>query len=201
MHVKTINTKDISIPYLFEKTTPNPIKVAMKKKYYNENEVFPKLVIRKDGLLLDGYASYIAAKEMKLETVKCTVLDDKEAIHYIAKQENYGLDQKKKKKRQHPTIKGECRCYICGRLLYKKEDIRYDGTNQYTIDHKIPLDKGGLNTPDNRFPCCNLCNGLKGDFTYSSKLVELILLELDERGIEHDGYADPIIIVDPDMHS
>ena len=65
-------------------------------------------------------------------------------------------------------------CYICNRTLSDKE---------ITIDHVIPISKGGSSDVKNLKCCCKLCNELKGSFTYSEDLVKVIRNELKERGI------------------
>lgn len=51
--------------------------------------------------------------------------------------------------------KGE-RCYYCNTLLT---------SSNKTIDHKIPLVRGGSNTAENKVPCCRSCNKQKSDYT------------------------------------
>ena len=50
----------------------------------------------------------------------------------------------------------QARCYYCNALL--------TSVNK-TVDHMIPLVRGGSNTVDNKVPCCKACNRLKGDLT------------------------------------
>lgn len=51
-----------------------------------------------------------------------------------------------------------CRCGKCGQSLHPKEA---------TVDHIIPLSKGGLNDEYNLIALCNNCNQDKADFLYS----------------------------------
>ena len=51
---------------------------------------------------------------------------------------------------------GNGRCGICGK------PINYSAK---TVDHKIPLSKGGTNGFDNLQPACLTCNLLKGSLT------------------------------------
>ncbi len=45
-------------------------------------------------------------------------------------------------------------CYYCGeRVAYKN----------ITMDHLVPLTRGGRSTKDNIVPCCKTCNNLKKD--------------------------------------
>lgn len=48
------------------------------------------------------------------------------------------------------------RCYYCNTLLT---------SSNKTIDHKIPLVRGGSNTAENKVPCCKRCNKQKSDYT------------------------------------
>jgi 5-methylcytosine-specific restriction endonuclease McrA len=44
-------------------------------------------------------------------------------------------------------------CYMCGRILRE---------NEITLDHKVPLARGGTHTSDNLAVCCRRCNSRKG---------------------------------------
>ncbi len=48
-------------------------------------------------------------------------------------------------------------CYYCGKSIKGKE---------VTIDHKIPLSKGGMDQPGNRVFCCYKCNQIKANYDY-----------------------------------
>ena len=50
--------------------------------------------------------------------------------------------------------RSEGHCGICGRFIPLEE---------YTIDHIIPLSKGGTNDLDNLQACCGFCNKAKDD--------------------------------------
>lgn len=43
-------------------------------------------------------------------------------------------------------------CYYCGKKVKFKE---------ITMDHLVPLSRGGRSTKDNLVPCCKKCNNLK----------------------------------------
>lgn len=51
---------------------------------------------------------------------------------------------------------GNGRCALCGK------PIRFA---DFTIDHKVPLSKGGTNDFDNLQPACYKCNNMKSDMT------------------------------------
>ncbi len=52
-------------------------------------------------------------------------------------------------------------CHYCGRRLT---------LDQMTIDHIVPLSRGGGHIPGNVAVCCNDCNQLKGDMLASEFL-------------------------------
>lgn len=54
------------------------------------------------------------------------------------------------------TSNSKERCYYCNTLLT---------SSNKTIDHKIPLVRGGSNTAENKVPCCKSCNKQKSDYT------------------------------------
>jgi len=51
---------------------------------------------------------------------------------------------------QQKTASGEC--YYCG---------TYVGIKELTMDHLVPLSRGGRSTKDNLVPCCKECNTKK----------------------------------------
>lgn len=53
-------------------------------------------------------------------------------------------------------------CYLCG---VKVERAKQYKPNRATVDHVIPLSKGGSHTYDNVKTCCNWCNCSKHDKT------------------------------------
>lgn len=51
------------------------------------------------------------------------------------------------------------------RKLLKNKCKYCKSTDELTIDHKIPLSKGGSNAPGNIQTLCRLCNQTKSDMT------------------------------------
>lgn len=45
------------------------------------------------------------------------------------------------------------------------------GARAETIDHKIPLSKGGDGSKENCVPCCRECNERKGNMTYERFMI------------------------------
>ena len=56
--------KDIEIYPCFWETPPSPGKMAEKRQYFGENGTFQSdIVLDEDGYLIDGFTSYLLAKE------------------------------------------------------------------------------------------------------------------------------------------
>jgi 5-methylcytosine-specific restriction endonuclease McrA len=56
------------------------------------------------------------------------------------------------------------KCFYCKIALTKQTR---------TLDHKIPLSRGGSNEPENLVPCCRTCNSRKHDLTAEEFLARL----------------------------
>ncbi len=48
----------------------------------------------------------------------------------------------------------------------KNLPCHYCGKRGGTIDHKVPISRGGEDKSHNSVPCCPPCNSQKGDMTY-----------------------------------
>jgi 5-methylcytosine-specific restriction endonuclease McrA len=57
------------------------------------------------------------------------------------------------------------KCYICKNFLGLT-------SKNSTIDHQVPLSRGGLSTFDNMRLCCTGCNNKKGDLLLEEYLLE-----------------------------
>ena len=69
-NLKTYHIGKIKIPEEFVNHPPRPEKIQQKIDYYNENGQFRRnLLIDKTGMLYDGYATYLAAKQLGLKQV------------------------------------------------------------------------------------------------------------------------------------
>lgn len=78
--------------------------------------------------------------------------------------------------KRFPAFKQSQSCYICGKsatyLSVEKQKKEYEHFNiemfgenglLFTIDHVIPLSKGGTNDISNLKTCCKYCNQKKGN--------------------------------------
>lgn len=52
---------------------------------------------------------------------------------------------------------GGCICYLCGKLIEKQKD--------FSLDHSIPLSRGGKDDETNWRGSCKKCNWTKGALT------------------------------------
>lgn len=79
------------------------------------------------------------------------------------------------KERMAVYSKDKGRCQICGRF------VSYD---EYTIDHIIPLSKGGTNDMYNLQCTCKVCNLIKQDILpedLMDKLTEIIMYQMTKK--------------------
>ena len=71
-----VKESDIIIPEEFKATKPRFEKMIQKRKFYRKNNRFEsKIVLNKDFLLIDGYTSYIIAKENGMKYVEVYFVD------------------------------------------------------------------------------------------------------------------------------
>ena len=71
-----IKVSDIIIPEEFKATKPRFKKMIQKREFYRKNDRFEsKIVLNKDFLLIDGYTSYIIAKENGMKYVEAYFVD------------------------------------------------------------------------------------------------------------------------------
>ena len=72
--ITTVKLSDIKIPYAFSKTTPKPEKVQKFKEEYEQTHDFAKKIrLNKENFLTDGYARYIALKELGVDECEVRV--------------------------------------------------------------------------------------------------------------------------------
>jgi len=53
-------------------------------------------------------------------------------------------------------------CVYCNKIMHRKN---------CTLDHRYPIDLGGISIPNNLFPCCSDCNATKSNLTHEEYLV------------------------------
>lgn len=67
------------------------------------------------------------------------------------------LSKPRRWQKNHLIAKYGAICYLCGEMFKKSKDI--------TIDHWIPLSKGGEDNVTNYRLACKICNKIKADMT------------------------------------
>ena len=71
-----VKVSDIIIPVEFKESPPRFKKMMHKREYFRRNDCFEsKIVLNKDFLLIDGYTSYIIAKENGMKYVEAYFVD------------------------------------------------------------------------------------------------------------------------------
>lgn len=92
-------------------------------------------------------------------------------------------------KRERIHKNSNYKCFYCGKSL---EDMTND--KSYTIDHKIPITKGGSNDEENLVISCRSCNSRKGTKTHNQyiKLIELYKTDRHKRYVEEGKYFNEL---------
>lgn len=65
------------------------------------------------------------------------------------------------------------RCCYCG-VAMLMEAGKFNQHNLCTIDHRLPLSRGGIDHWENVAACCSRCNNRKGDMTEAEFRNELL---------------------------
>ena len=158
----------IIIPDQFQYTPPKEAKIVSKMSMIRTGSYEPVSII--DNVLVDGYATYIAAKRLNMKSILTKRGKDSQRIVVVSQ------ELKQKTYKRDNGI-----CYICGRKTIIPESFEDRSKDiSFTVDHVIPISKGGTNTIDNLRCCCIRCNSLKGNFTFSEQLRAAILNEINE---------------------
>ena len=66
-------------------------------------------------------------------------------------------------------------CYLCG------DFVDY---NNFEVEHKIPLSKGGTNEIDNLFCSCHVCNSIKQDIypeDFMERITKIFLYQMNQK--------------------
>lgn len=77
-------------------------------------------------------------------------------LHDLSRPVSPNLGGKRQQRLKGLLRSQDSRCRYCGKTVGRKHS---------TLDHVVPLARGGMSTPDNLTLACNRCNGTKGDWT------------------------------------
>lgn len=138
---------------------------------------------RKLKSCVDCGCEYVGAGNARY-CVKCKRLRAKN--HKVKQPSRHNIEQRAKAKGVHVQPvnrllvykRDKYTCYLCGCKVVRSKDYRPD---QATLDHVIPLDKGGPHTYDNVKTCCHKCNSEKGTASYVSYTSRPVQLSLFQR--------------------
>lgn len=109
----------------------------------------------------------------KLKNYHVLEVETSNLIATSSKRRNFSIN-----KRVQIYNKNQGRCAICGRF------IPFD---EFTVDHIIPLAKGGTNSDNNLQCACKTCNMLKQDILpedLMDKITEIILYQMEQNNNE-----------------
>ena len=167
---KIVRLKNINIPKYM--TYPRDFKLKAKEDELLKTGKYKPIIVNSNLELLDGYATLLVLKQLGEEYI-IVIKDDT----HKAKREK-GI----KELRNYLYEKQNGLCYICCRPVimdttYEKED------NFATVDHMLPLSKGGKTNSNNCRLCCKICNSLKSDIEFSERLRQNIIQELHYRKV------------------
>lgn len=154
----TMSIDEIRIPTMYTHTPPKKEKINKHMRYYVEYGQFKnKIVVTQKGILTNGYCDYIVAVACGMNTVQCEINTNKLRESQGGKRTTITRRQHKRKviyKRQGG------KCAICGKLL--QNDDCTSVKDYMTLDHILPVIRGGSNALKNLQGLCETCNKEKG---------------------------------------
>jgi len=101
---------------------------------------------------------------------------------------------------QEVWSKSKGRCWYCGVQTLWELTPPFHTTQQFCIDHVIPLSAGGRNDLANLVPACRLCNGRKGTLSVEAFRAKEAQRSLPLFTPEHITYLHALgIVLPPDF--
>lgn len=163
--------------------------------YYNKTDTnkIVKVTNINDAFIFDTEEQ--ANKEIKRAPAKLKNYKLKEIFevapqsHKICKRKSFGTGTRKAVYR-----KSKGHCCLCG------EFVDYD---DFTVDHIIPLAKGGTNDIDNLQCACKVCNNIKTDVLpneFIDKITEMIIHNMNNKYNKKIGNKIIKMIITANVH-
>lgn len=154
----TMSIDKIRIPTMYTQTIPKKNKINKHMRYYVEHGQFKNnIVITQKGILINGYCDYIVAVACGMNAVQCEINTNKLRESLGGKRTTITRRQHKRKviyKRQGG------KCAICAKPL--QNDDCTSVKDYMTLDHILPVIRGGSNALKNLQGLCETCNKEKG---------------------------------------
>lgn len=93
-------------------------------------------------------------------------------------------------------------CHYCGVLTVQRTAIATDPNLDRTVDHKVPVDRGGKDEFDNLVLACRACNSAKGTLPYEVFLAQRRPLRIhvqatgirQSQQVEHSVFGRGIVV-------
>lgn len=168
-NIELIHVGDIEHNTRFDNTKPGKKKINSKIAGMKLG-IINNVTLNQNYMLIDGLAALIA---MKLNNEKYVpFIMSNQAIAYGKDNRHPTNGRIKIRKQLFDNQNGKC--YICGKQM-TLDYSHPDWTIRATVDHMIPLSKGGSNSLSNCRLCCSLCNQLKSDELLTNKLKNQII--------------------------
>lgn len=83
----------------------------------------------------------------------------------------------------------------CGKYIYCGLPFKDEKDPRFTIEHLIPISKGGADEPGNAYPCCMNCNVRRGNKELKDWLELLIDKRHSYKGLYHITNRLDVIII------
>lgn len=147
-----MNVDKIRVPNVY--TQPRKEKINNHMLYYMEHRAFKSnIVVTQKGLLVDGYCNYLVAVMCGISSVQCEI-NTKHIRNHIDKKNGVIKNRSHKRKILYERQSGKCA--ICGMQLQIDDFTRIE--DYLTLDHILPVSRGGSNGIKNLQGLCRRCN-------------------------------------------
>lgn len=152
-----MNVGEIRVPNVY--TPPRKSKINSHMLYYMEHGAFKSsIVVTQKGLQVDGYCNYIVAVVCGISLIQCEI-NTKHIRNHIDKKNGVIKNRSHKRKILYERQSGKCA--ICGIQLQIDDFTSIE--DYLTLDHILPVSRGGSNGMKNLQGLCRRCNYQKQD--------------------------------------